>query len=137
MAQFNEIALKAASGFVVRLRDVGLVEEAAASERSRVRLNGLPSISTGVIRNATANPLEVAAGVRAVMPQIQRDLPASVTVPARAASRLVTTGTSLVPWMVTVTRWLAVPSAETAVKLSVRLSLAPSCWMAVWLLLAV
>ena len=45
-----------------------------------MRLNGVPSISTGVIRNATANPLEVAAGVRAVMPQIQRDLPPSVTV---------------------------------------------------------
>jgi multidrug efflux pump len=64
----------------VRLRDVARVEEAAASERSRVRLNGVPSISTGVIRNATANPLEVAAGVKALMPQIQRDLPPSVTV---------------------------------------------------------
>ncbi|WP_292029545.1 efflux RND transporter permease subunit, partial [Brevundimonas sp. UBA2416] len=52
----------------------------AASERSRVRLNGVPSISTGIIRNATANPLEVADGVRAVMPQLQRDLPPSVTV---------------------------------------------------------
>ena len=38
------------------------------------------SISTGVIRNATANPLEVADGVRALLPQIQRDLPASVKV---------------------------------------------------------
>ncbi len=80
VAQFNEIALKTVNGFVVRLRDVARVEEGAASERSRVRLNGVPSISTGIIRNATANPLEVAAGVRAIMPQIQRDLPASVTV---------------------------------------------------------
>ena len=47
------------------------------------------------------------------------------------------TGTSLVPWMVTVTSWLAVPSLETAVKLSVIDWLAPSCWIAVWLLLAV
>jgi multidrug efflux pump len=45
-----------------------------------VRLNGVPSISTGIIRNATANPLEVADGVRPLMPQIQRDLPPSVTV---------------------------------------------------------
>jgi multidrug efflux pump len=59
---------------------VARVQEAAASERSRVRLNGVPSISTGIIRNATANPLEVADGVRALMPQIQRDLPPSVTV---------------------------------------------------------
>ena len=80
VAQFNEVALRTANGYTVRLRDVARVEEGAANERSRVRLNGLPSISTGVIRNATANPLEVAAGVRAMMPQIQRDLPASVTV---------------------------------------------------------
>jgi hypothetical protein len=33
-----------------------------------------------VIRNATANPLEVADGVRAVLPLIQRDLPPSVKV---------------------------------------------------------
>ena len=78
--QFADIALRQANGYTVRLRDVARVEEAAASERSRVRLNGVPSISTGVIRNATANPLEVSAGVRAVMPLIQRDLPPSVTV---------------------------------------------------------
>jgi multidrug efflux pump len=80
VAQFNEIALKTTGGHTVRLRDVARVEEGAASERSRVRLNGVPSISTGIIRNATANPLEVADGVRALMPQLQRDLPASVTV---------------------------------------------------------
>ncbi len=80
VAQFNEIALKTTGGYTVRLRDVARVEEGAANERSRVRLNGVPSISTGIIRNATANPMEVADGVRAVMPLIQRDLPPSVTV---------------------------------------------------------
>jgi multidrug efflux pump len=80
VAQFYEIALKTTGGYTVRLRDVARVEEGPASERSRVRLNGVPSISTGIIRNATANPLEVADGVRALMPQLQRDLPPSVTV---------------------------------------------------------
>ncbi len=80
VAQFQDIALKTAAGYTVRLRDVARIEEAAANERSRVRLNGVPSISTGIIRNATANPLEVSAGVRALMPQIQRDLPPSVRV---------------------------------------------------------
>jgi len=80
VAQFNDIVVKNVAGTLVRLRDVARVEEAAASERSRVRLNGVPSISTGVVRNATANPLEVAAGVRALVPQIQRDLPDSVKV---------------------------------------------------------
>ena len=80
VAQFNDIVVKTVGNFTVRMRDVARIEEAAASERSRVRLNGVPSISTGVIRNATANPLEVSQGVRALMPQIQRDLPPSVKV---------------------------------------------------------
>ena len=80
VAQFNDIALRTVGGYTVRLRDVARVEEAAASERSRVRLNGVPSVSTGIIRNATANPMEVADGVRGLMPLIQRDLPPSVTV---------------------------------------------------------
>jgi hypothetical protein len=46
-------------------------------------------------------------------------------------------GPSLVPVIVTVTIWLAVPSLETAVKESVIGWPALSCWIAVWLLLAV
>lgn len=80
VAQFSEIALKTVNGFTVRLRDVARIEQAAASERSSVRLNGIPSVSTGVIRQATANPLEVSAGVREMLPRIQQDLPAGVTV---------------------------------------------------------
>jgi multidrug efflux pump len=80
VAQFEDVALRTSSGYTVRLRDVARVEERAASERTRVRLNGTPSMSTGIIRNATANPLEVAEGVRKIMPQIQSDLPASVRV---------------------------------------------------------
>src|SRR5437868_14839556 len=41
----------------------------------------------------------------------------SVTAPVATPP---STGVSLVPWMVTVTSWLAVPSEDTAVKLSVR-----------------
>lgn len=80
VAQFEDVALRTVNGYTVRLRDVARVSEGPQNERSRVRLNGVPSMSTGIIRNATANPLEVAEGVRAVMPLIQRDLPPSVTV---------------------------------------------------------
>jgi multidrug efflux pump len=80
VAQFGDIALKTVNAFTVRMRDVARIEQAAASERTSVRLNGIPSISTGVIRQATANPLEVSAGVLEILPRIQQDLPAGVTV---------------------------------------------------------
>jgi multidrug efflux pump len=79
-AQFGEVVLRNVNGSLVRLKDVARIEEAAASERSSTRLNGVTSVSTGIIRNATANPLEVAAGVRAMIPQLKQDLPPSVDV---------------------------------------------------------
>ena len=79
-AQFAEVALKQASGFSVRLKDVARIEQAPASERSLVRFNGKPAVSVGVIRNATANPLDISAGVRAAMPRIQQDLPPGLAV---------------------------------------------------------
>ena len=79
-AQFAEVALKQASGFTVRLKDVARIEQAPASERSLVRYNGKPAVSVGVIRNATANPLDISSGVRETMPRIQQDLPPGLSV---------------------------------------------------------
>ena len=79
-AQFAQISLRNVNGYTVRLRDVARIEQAPASERSSVRLNGVPAVSMGVIRQATANPLEVSAGVYELMPKIQLDLPPSVKV---------------------------------------------------------
>jgi multidrug efflux pump len=78
--QFADVALKSVNGFTVRLRDVARIEQAAASERQSVRLNGVPAISAGVIRNATANPLEISAGVREALPKVQLDLPPGMKV---------------------------------------------------------
>lgn len=79
-AQFAEIVVRTVNGFPVRLRDVAKVEEGPASDRSKVRLNGREAISVGIIRQATANPLELSAGVRAMLPTLQDDLPADVKV---------------------------------------------------------
>ncbi|MBH9552574.1 efflux RND transporter permease subunit [Inhella gelatinilytica] len=76
--QFEEVVVAQRNGAVVRLRDVARVEESAADERSRVRLNGVPSVGVGVIKQATANPLEVSAGVQKILPQIQAELPEGI-----------------------------------------------------------
>ena len=61
-----------------RVRDVARVEEGPASDRSRVRLNGRDALSVGVIRQATANPLELSKGVRAMIPLLKADLPPDI-----------------------------------------------------------
>ena len=79
-AQFGEIVIRTVNGFPVKLRDVARIEEGAAEERTAVRLNGRPAISAGVIRQATANPLELSRGVREMLPRLRADLPAGVSV---------------------------------------------------------
>ncbi|MCW7540378.1 efflux RND transporter permease subunit [Aquabacterium sp. A7-Y] len=79
-AQFGEVSLRQVNGYTVRLRDVARIEQGAASERSSVRLNGRAAVSLGVVRQATANPLEVAAGVRELLPRLTDDLPEGVEV---------------------------------------------------------
>ncbi|HEY0824945.1 MAG TPA: efflux RND transporter permease subunit [Ramlibacter sp.] len=78
--QFGNVVIRNVNGFPVRLRDVARVQEAAADERSQVRLNGKVAIGAGVIRQATANPLSLSRGVRDMIPQLEKDLPPGVKI---------------------------------------------------------
>ncbi|MDT8998445.1 efflux RND transporter permease subunit [Paucibacter sp. APW11] len=80
VAQFEQIVLRSVNGYAVKLRDVARVSEAAASERTLIRLNGKTAVSLGVIKQATANPLEVSAAVQALLPKLRRDLPDTLQV---------------------------------------------------------
>ncbi|MEO7401263.1 MAG: efflux RND transporter permease subunit, partial [Polaromonas sp.] len=74
-AQFGEIVIKNVNGFSVRVRDVARVQEGAADERTAVRLNGRSAVAVGVIRQATANPLDLSKGVQEAIPKLRADLP--------------------------------------------------------------
>jgi multidrug efflux pump len=79
-ADFAQMAIKTVNGLPVRLGDVARVAEGPQDERTSVRLNGRDAISLGVIRQATANPLVLSAGVRERLDKLRADLPAGVTV---------------------------------------------------------
>ncbi|MBP8148793.1 MAG: efflux RND transporter permease subunit [Limnohabitans sp.] len=78
--QFGDIVIRNVNGFSVKLRDVAQIKEDAANDRSVVRLNGRPAISAGVIRQATANPLDLSKGVREMIPRLQADLPGDISI---------------------------------------------------------
>ena len=76
--QFNDLIIKETNGYLVRLREVGYAELGALDERRIVRFNGQPAIALGVVKQATANPLEVSEAVRQVLPSITNTLPAGM-----------------------------------------------------------
>ncbi|HEY7384210.1 MAG TPA: efflux RND transporter permease subunit [Beijerinckiaceae bacterium] len=73
--QFGAVVVKDVRGFPVRLRDVAKVELGAREERNAAFFGGSPSVTIGIVKQATANPLDVSAGVRAALPEIEADLP--------------------------------------------------------------
>ncbi|WP_029351256.1 efflux RND transporter permease subunit [Bosea sp. 117] len=73
--QFNNIVVKRADGAQVHLDEVARVELGAADERRASRFGGAPAIIVGIIKQAVANPLDVSAGVRTVLPEINQSLP--------------------------------------------------------------
>ena len=77
---FADVVIRTAGGLPVRIGDVADVAEGAADERTSVRLNGRDTVSLGVIRQATANPLELSASVRGLLERVLGDLPAGVDV---------------------------------------------------------
>jgi multidrug efflux pump len=82
-AQFAEIIVKQAAdargSYPVRIADLGRVEIGAASERSSVRFKGRPAVALGVIKQATANPLELSRALRAELPKVISELPQGMT----------------------------------------------------------
>jgi len=78
--QFNDVMIRNVNGQAIRIGDVARVLQAPQDERTSVRYNGRDAISLGVIRQATANPLELSAGVREMLPRIEADLPDGVRV---------------------------------------------------------
>jgi len=78
--EFNQLIVKETPGYLVRLRDVGKAELGARDDRIYARFNGQNAVTLGIIKQATANPLEVTRAVRAELPNIARDLPQGMDV---------------------------------------------------------
>jgi multidrug efflux pump len=78
--QFNNIVVKEANGYLIRFSDVGKAELGALDERLNVRFNGNNAIAMGVVKQATANPLDVSNAVRGELPAILKSLPEGMQV---------------------------------------------------------
>jgi len=77
--QFNNMIIAESRGYPVRLRDVGIARLGALDERNIVRVNGNPAVGLGVVKQSTANTLEVARAVKAEVKRVQEALPEGMT----------------------------------------------------------
>jgi multidrug efflux pump len=74
--EFASLAVaRGADGHVVRLDEVAKVALDSAERRSYFRGNGKDILGIGIVKTSTANSLQVAEGVKAMMREIQPGLP--------------------------------------------------------------
>jgi multidrug efflux pump len=78
--EFADIVIRSVNGMAIRLSDVARIEQGPLAERFSVRYNGNESIALGVLRNSTANPLELSKAITAMMPRIKENLPPGVNI---------------------------------------------------------
>ncbi len=78
--QFQQIVVRDVNGFSVKLGDVSRVELGALAERNAAWFSGRNSVTIGIVKQATANPLDVSTGVQAALPGIIEDLPDGMSI---------------------------------------------------------
>src|SRR6266404_2806194 len=76
--QFTKMVVKAKDGAVVRMEDIASIDLNAQSWTQSIAMNGQHAVFIGVQATPTGNPLSLVAGIRALLPEIERNLPASV-----------------------------------------------------------
>jgi len=73
--EFNNLVLRTDGTTLVRLRDIGRAEAGAEDYRTIARARGKPCVFLGVIKQAKANTVSVAKGIRAEVAAMQPTLP--------------------------------------------------------------
>ncbi|MBI1182084.1 MAG: MMPL family transporter [Alphaproteobacteria bacterium] len=77
--QFEQIVLKDADGYLVRVKDVAQVELGSEENREIARYSGRNATALGVVKQSQANPLAVAREVKEVLPRLLAQLPEGMT----------------------------------------------------------
>lgn len=79
VSQFEDIIVKTASdGSLVYLRDIAQVELGAYTYVTNTKLDGTSNIGLGIYQLPSANSLQVATQVKAVMEELARDFPPGI-----------------------------------------------------------
>jgi len=82
VAQFREMVIANGKddGALIRLKDVGTVELGAAASETSASMDGVPAVHLGLFPTPGGNPLVIVAGIKQLLPTIQKTLPPGVRV---------------------------------------------------------
>ncbi|GJI90824.1 efflux RND transporter permease subunit [Duganella hordei] len=80
LAQIRQTVLRNAAGAMVRLADVGTVEQAVVPEWTRVTADGRDAVLFSVYQQPGSNSVQIAADIKAKLAEYQHNIPAGVRI---------------------------------------------------------
>ncbi|MGE0751744.1 MAG: efflux RND transporter permease subunit [Variibacter sp.] len=138
---YRPIVIKAANGNVVRLTDIAQVRQGTRNSRSAAWFNQQPAVLLIITKQGDANVIDTADRVKALLPELQRWVPAGIdisilsdrtgTIRASVLDMQLTLAATIVLVMLVVFLFLRRLSATAAAGVTVPLSLAGTC-AAMW-----
>ena len=78
--EYGNLVIAQRNGLPVRLADVARVQESYESIKTLAAYNGERSIAIAILRQPTANSVEVVDKIREIIPQFEKQMPASVAI---------------------------------------------------------
>ncbi|TXI32972.1 MAG: efflux RND transporter permease subunit, partial [Niabella sp.] len=73
--QFDNIIVKHKGNRLVRFKDIGKAQIYPRDERIVTRFNGKQAVALGIVKQATANPLDVSRQMKKILPEVNETLP--------------------------------------------------------------
>ena len=141
--EYQTLVVKTVNGNVVRLSSLASVEPGTRNSRQAAWYNGQPSVLLVITRQADANVIETVDRIRALLPELQRWIPADLnisilsdrttTIRASVFDMQLTLGATILLVMLVVFVFLRRGAPTAAAGVTVPLSLAGTCavmWLA-------
>jgi multidrug efflux pump subunit AcrB len=75
IGSFNDLPIKTANGAVIYMRDVAFVHDGSPPQTNVVHVDGHSAVLLSVIKSGATSTLSIIAGVKALLPQIEKTLP--------------------------------------------------------------
>ncbi|HWK87816.1 MAG TPA: efflux RND transporter permease subunit [Xanthobacteraceae bacterium] len=139
---YHTLVVKTVNGNVIRLKDIATIRDSTRNSRSDARFNREPAVLLIVTKQASANVIETVDGIKKLLPDLRRWIPASVeisvlsdrtqTIRASVQEMQLTLFGTVVLVMLVVFVFLRRVSGTVAAGVTVPLSLAGTCGL-MWL----
>src|ERR1700722_19288151 len=82
LERINDLPVKKVNGTVILVHDVAYVHEGSPPQTNIVRVDGARAVLMTILKAGSSSPLDIIAGIKALLPRVEESLPADLNLHA-------------------------------------------------------